>query len=448
MNTFITNYTNNIGANNNTNTPIENGTLIFNISNNAHDALNDYGNISDQYKKKTSDYLKLIRLPNLLIAQIFCKHYQIELYKELIYYVNYFGNTKDSKGNIYVPEFNDANLKDLNFTNAAERSKNINDLDLKDQIASQNTTPLFTSKAKKPKSTSYYSSESDRNAMLNYLDKVDKIKSKLPTYPLTTKAPVPTTTKAPIPTTTPKTISSTPIGVILQFIDYLVDSYSRYNQKLIRDASLSLNTSDPLDYDSTREKHLPAKLINVYDYVKTKLATIPVDIANSSNLLDVINKLFDNGINTRIAKDAIGIAEGGILLNEIQETILVLCKIIMPPTEPTFSIKDECLGTFTLDKSRESAINLFTENLDEYNKINSLFIDNTNNKYDSLLDSVKNFNNLLLLEIGIICGHIDNYYTKLLSLDLEEFTNTRIEQIALLYSLITNELEDLINSLE
>ena len=31
-----------------------------------------------------------------------------------------------------------------------------------------------------------------------------------------------------------------------------------------------------------------------------------------------LNVVFDNGIETRIAKDAEGIAEGGFLLNEIQ----------------------------------------------------------------------------------------------------------------------------------
>ena len=33
----------------------------------------------------------------------------------------------------------------------------------------------------------------------------------------------------------------------------------------------------------------------------------------------------------------------------------------MPPSQPAYTIKDECLGTFALDREREEVIKLFTE---------------------------------------------------------------------------------------
>ena len=56
--------------------------------NNSYDALNEYGNISSEYKIKASKLLQSIHIPKIIIASIFCKHYDIEMRKEIVYYFN------------------------------------------------------------------------------------------------------------------------------------------------------------------------------------------------------------------------------------------------------------------------------------------------------------------------------------------------------------------------
>ena len=42
--------------------------------------------------------------------------------------------------------------------------------------------------------------------------------------------------------------------------------------------------------------------------------------------------------------------------------------MVMPPSKQAYTIKDECLGTFALDRDREEVISEFTEIIDEYKK--------------------------------------------------------------------------------
>jgi len=201
----------------------------------------------------------------------------------------------------------------------------------------------------------------------------------------------------------------------------------------------------PTGYDPSQEHHLPKKLMDVYDYVTTELLTISVEIENATNLLDIINILFDNGLESRIAVDSIGLAEGGSLLNEIQETILILCKMIMPPTQAAYIISDDCLGTFALDRNRESTISLLSETMDIYRKLLDNFFANYK-KYEKIEASIIQYNDMLAYEIGIICSHIDDNWNKLNNMDLEEFTTARLKQIIAKYNEIIINMNSTMNS--
>jgi hypothetical protein len=179
-------------------------------------------------------------------------------------------------------------------------------------------------------------------------------------------------------------------------------------------------------FDEKNEKHLPNIILKVYETTTTKLITIPVQIENTNTLLDIVNLIFENGIETKIAIDSDGIAQGGILINSIQEMVLRLCKILMPPAIPAYTIKDECLGTFALDREREEVIKLLTETLDINNKLIEK-ISNDYEKYETIIPNVKQYGELLDSKIGQLCGHIDNFMSKILNGNLEEFTTTRIK---------------------
>ncbi len=323
INTFITNY-------NDQNT-LENNTFIYNIYNGSYDSLNEYGNISVDSKKYASNLMKSISIDKILVAAIICKHYEIELKKEIAYYFNRF-KTK-------VPEFANINASNASF------------------------------------------------------------------------------------------------GTLMYTIGNTIKTYEIYNEDLVRKASVGLSGDEKIIYDETKEKHLPQQILLRYNYVTEKLLTISVKIENTSNLLDIINIIFDNGIETRIAVDATGLAEGGLLLNEIQITLLMICKMLLPPTQTAYMIKDECLGTFALDRDRESTILDFTKELAKYNEqTEELELGVNKDNYKTVAPNVMQYTTLMYSQIGQLCGYIDNYQQKIEDINLEEFTTSRIKQLIKIYT--------------
>jgi hypothetical protein len=324
MNTFITNC--------NSQNVLINNTVIFNILNNIYDALNEYGNINNEYKKVVNDKLQSIQIPQFLIAIIYTAHFSLESYKELVYYINKYQSQ--------VPEFQ-----------------------------------------------TYIVSHS---------------------------------------------IDSIPLGDLLDLIKTTQKKYYNYNQELLKNTSISLRATKPIVYDPKSEKHLPPMVIQIYTNITNMINNLPVQIENSSSLLDIINTIIPNGLQGRIAVDSDGIAEGGILMNEIQEMIIRLCKIIFPPNRLTYTIKDECLGTFALDRTREHNIQELTDEKDIYYK----YIDDIStdyNKYQSQIPTIRNYEDLFNNKMGQLCGHIQNYMNKIQNMDMEEFTTNRIKGLTTIY---------------
>jgi len=321
INTFLTNC--------NSQNFIVNNSFVYNIYNNAYDALNEYGNISTEYKNKATFLLQSITIPRILVASIFCKHFEIELRKEIIYYFNRYRNT--------VPEF-----KSINPINAS-------------------------------------------------------------------------------------------FGTLMNTIENTKNTYYKYNQKLMEKASVSLVGKRTINYDSAKEKHLPPQLLTIYESVNDKLLTISIQVENANNLADIVDVIFDNGIETRIAIDSEGIAEGGTLLNEIQTTILMICKMLFPPTQAAYMIKDECLGTFAIDRKREKIIKDFTEQLYKYNEYTD-DIATEPDKYVSVMPNIRQYETLMDSQIGQVCGHIVDYQNKINDLNLEEFTTSRIKELISFYN--------------
>ena len=380
MNTFITNCNgNNVGPDNSiqpVNNQIVNQSFLYNMYNNASYAVNSYGNIGDEYKSLASNYLQKIKLPKILIATILCKHYEIELFKEMAYYLNFYQNKQDQYGNDYFPP----NIKNINIAGI-------------NRIPATNATPF----------------------------------SILDTSSNTTIT------------------SSTAFGHIMNMMKVAINENNEFNNTLVRNASISLTSKNPIVYDPRLEMHLPQKLMDIYDHVNTRIVTISNQIVNVNNLLDIVNMIFDNGIEARIAVDSTGIAEGGSLLNEIQETILIFCKIIMPPTQDVYIISDDCLGTFALDRNREKSINDLSDAMGRYRDSCDEINSNTE-KYKNIMTSYNQFNYFLEYEVGILCSHIDDNWVKLTDMNLEEFTTSRIVTITHQIDLTTSQINELIKS--
>jgi hypothetical protein len=333
MNTFISNC--------NFYNDLVNNTIYYNLFNGIDEAFNEYGNISDEYKQWIVERLTSISIPQLISAMIFCRHFQAEFQKELMYYIN--------KYQFQVPEFKNRKINSMSFAE-----------------------------------------------LYNLVDKVNK-------------------------------------------------EYEEFNKELVKKASVSLSSKKPIVYNSKQEKHLPSLLMQIFNNALNTIIGIPVQVENTYTLYDVMTVVFQNGLETRVAIDSDGIAEGGILLNEVQDMLLRVCKIITPPNKPAYTIKDECLGTFTLDRSREEKIKILVDMKATYNNYTNT-INNDPTKYEKQMISARQYEDLAERKMGTLCGHITNYMDKIRRMDLDEFTTNRIEGLIVIYKEINEYLKKVINT--
>jgi hypothetical protein len=335
LNTFLTN------CNNQNN--IVNNTVIFNIINNLSGSLNKYKNVKSSVKKRISTFLEQIQLPKIVIALILCYYYEIELIKDLAYYIN----------------------------------------------KSRSTVPAFAA----------------------------------------------------------TNIGASTLADLINLVEKTQKENDEYNKILIKNAS-AISLKDTKPYDESKERHLPTMLLNVYNDTITKLLTISVQIENTNTLLDIVNLVFENGIETRIAINSDGVIQGGILINSVQELVLRICKLLVPPNVSVYTIKDECLGTFAMDKERDKIISEFTDIRDMMLKLLENFIsDNIDNqKYISIIPQIQMLAEINGSKVAQLCGHISNFDDKIASGDFEEITTSRIKSLIEIFKEGYNNIQGLMNS--
>ena len=353
LNTFITNCNTKYNQSEN---KMVNNTVIYNIVNNLSGSLNDYGNVKNSEKKRISTFFESINIPKIVVALILCYYYEIDLIKDLVYYINLVKNMVNTDGSFKVPEFQ-VNISTLKFG------------DLMNLISDT-----------KKKYDIY-----NRNLVLNLT-----------------------------------------------------------NEEKAKALSAKKKRIKKQKYDEKKEKHIPSMLLTVYNDTNNTLLTLPVKIENTNTLLDLLNLIFENGIESRVAVDSNGILEGGTFMNSVQEMILLICKMLTPPNIQAYTIKEECLGTFPLDRDREKIITDYIDILNTYKKLIETINENENNMYD-LVDPISE-NSILDLKMGQLCGHITNFKDKILTGDLKEITTSRIKGLIEIFSATINNLQQQMNS--
>jgi hypothetical protein len=158
-----------------------------------------------------------------------------------------------------------------------------------------------------------------------------------------------------------------------------------------------------------------------------------------------VNTIIPNGLDGRIAIDSDGIAEGGILMNQIQETVLRVCKTLAPPVMRAYTIKDECLGTFNIDRDREYLVEQLRDIKAQYDKLIDTISSNYD-KYKSQMVSINQYEQLAMKKIGELCGHIPEYMDKVRKLNLDEFTTSRIKGLIGIYTEVNKYLTVVVNT--
>lgn len=359
-------------TNSNEDNIIVNNTVIYNIYNNLGPALNEYGNIKTAAKQLLIILLGAITVPKITVAATLCRHFEIECARELLYYINQSQSTTSSNNNISNNNNNNDNsTPDYNNdeTTEIQYESTVNPIDLNANVIVANSI---------------------KNIQLT---------------------------------------NATTLGDMMKAVEDTIAEYDKYNKNL---QSQAVAFSSKYKYNQAAERHIPPDLLKVYNTINIELTTLPIQMENTTTMLDIINVIFPNGLDTRIAVDANGIQEGGILLNEVQELILRICKIFMPPAIPVYNIKDECLGAFPVDKERNDIIRALTEEIVMHNK----FLDMRKqdpDKFQPIWAGIMQREHLLNSQIGEFVGHIKNWHKKLKNMDLEEFTTTRLKEIYGLY---------------
>ena len=80
---------------------------------------------------------------------------------------------------------------------------------------------------------------------------------------------------------------------------------------------------------------------------------------------------------------------------------------------------------------REEVIKEFTDVKDDYNKLIDEFI--ADSKYDKVMKNVRLTEDLMFNKVGYLCGYIQNYMKKINTMQLDEFTTTRIKGLIKIY---------------
>lgn len=242
-----------------------------------------------------------------------------------------------------------------------------------------------------------------------------------------------------------RNIGNMSIADLMRLINNTNKEYNKFNQNLIKQASIEIRGKKAIKYDAAREKYLPQKLLSIYNKIQEDLDTIPVKVENSNTLLDVVNIVMPNGLEGRIAVDSTGIAQGGTLLNEMQETIIRMCRVLLPPAIRAYTIKDECLGTFSIDREKKDTVAQLSEQKEIYNR-NIDIIATNSSKYLSQISAIRSYEDLAARKMGELCGHIANYMEKIHTLDMEEFTTSRVLGLIAIYKEVNANLGELINN--
>jgi hypothetical protein len=225
--------------------------------------------------------------------------------------------------------------------------------------------------------------------------------------------------------------SAASVKQLLKFIEQKEDENEEFNVSRARNLYKKPNEPHP------PMRKLPPYLKRVYQKVQSGLLAIESKLENINNLYELLNDIFPNKLEHRIAIDTNGVAEGGELLNFAQEILLYICKIVNPPDTPSYMIKSDCLGVEAVDKERQKLIKNIEITISKYKTMMNDYKVNPD-KYCTSWESIIKFQDLTFNKLGQNLGHIDNYVEKIEKLELDDFTKSRLQIIYDEYNKLNN----------
>ena len=172
---------------------------------------------------------------------------------------------------------------------------------------------------------------------------------------------------------------------------------------------------------NNNNKEISFNALKRFETIKTMVAELAVNVENSNTLLDIIENIFDSGINYIIELDN---------LTYGQKIILYICCCLVKPNEDVYTIRNKCLVYEQIDEDRIKLQNRVGDEIRRFNNLREQIGNKAEDQcgtkdLNSINNAITNTYEKLMGQIG----YIPNALSKLNKLELEEFTDGQLDFI-------------------
>jgi hypothetical protein len=155
--------------------------------------------------------------------------------------------------------------------------------------------------------------------------------------------------------------------------------------------------------------------------MRKTLDFIPAYIDNTTTLMGLIDRIFNDGLYTRIKLDTI---------TPQQKSLIYLIKVLMPPLIDVYIPKNSCLVYEQIDEERINLLNTCENLINKYNELIEDINNDTNGKYSTKQrEEINRLNDIIAYKFDNDFNNINNYMNKLGSFDFKEFTKSQLKTI-------------------
>lgn len=155
--------------------------------------------------------------------------------------------------------------------------------------------------------------------------------------------------------------------------------------------------------------------------MRKTLDFIPAYIDNTTTLMGLVERIFDDGLYTRIKLDNI---------TPQQKSLIYLMKVLMPPLIDVYIPKNSCLVYEQIDEERINLLNTCENLINKYNELIEDINNDTDGKYSTnLRKEINRLNDIIAYKFDSDFNNINEYMNKLGSFNFKEFTKSQLKII-------------------
>jgi hypothetical protein len=168
--------------------------------------------------------------------------------------------------------------------------------------------------------------------------------------------------------------------------------------------------------------------------MRKTLDFIPAYIENTNTLMELVNKIFVDGLYTRVKL---------VELTQHQKSLIYLLKVLLPPTKEIYIPKNSCLVYEQIDENRIALEKSAEKVIADYNTLIADINTDTTNKYSlEIRNEINRLNEIIKYEFDNNLSNIINYIEKMSLYNFKEFTKNQLTIIIEQYTKVLNVVAD------